>query len=65
MFVTPTATLCVIRPSRGHDVPEAILGADYDGRMIHDGWTGCWNGSSRIPATARFKSTWLDIAMRS
>jgi len=39
LFVTPTATLCVIRPSRGHDVPGAILGADYDGRMIHDGWS--------------------------
>ncbi len=39
VFVTPLATLCVIRPSRGHDVPEAILGADYDGRMIHDGWS--------------------------
>lgn len=39
VFVTPTATLCVIRPSRGHDVPESVLGADYDGRMIHDGWS--------------------------
>jgi len=39
VFVTPTATLCVIRPSRGHDVPEAVLGADYDGRMVHDGWS--------------------------
>jgi len=39
VFVTPTATLCVIRPSRGRDVPEAVLGADYDGRMIHDGWS--------------------------
>ena len=39
VFVTPTATLCVIRPSRGHDVPEAVLGADYDGRMGHDGWS--------------------------
>ena len=38
VFVTPTATLCVIRPSRGHDVPEEVLGADYNGRMIHDGW---------------------------
>jgi len=37
-LVTPTAVLCVIRPSRGHDVPEAILGADYAGRMGHDGW---------------------------
>lgn len=39
VFVTPTATLCVIRPSRGHDVPEAILGVDYAGRMVHDGWS--------------------------
>ena len=39
VFVTPTATLCVIRPSRGHDVPQEVLGADYDGRMIHDGWS--------------------------
>lgn len=39
VFVTPTATLCVIRASRGHDVPEEILGADYAGRMIHDGWS--------------------------
>jgi transposase len=39
VFVVPTATLCVIRPSRGHDVPEAVLGADYDGRMVHDGWS--------------------------
>jgi len=39
VFVAPTATLCVIRPSRGHNVPEAILGADYAGRMVHDGWS--------------------------
>jgi transposase len=38
VFVTPTAVFCVIRPSRGHDVPEAVLGADYNGRMGHDGW---------------------------
>jgi transposase len=39
VYETQTATLCVIRPSRGHDVPEAVLGANYDGRMIHDGWS--------------------------
>lgn len=39
VFVTPTVTLCVIRPSRGHDVPEQVLGVDYDGRMGHDGWS--------------------------
>lgn len=38
VFVTDLATLYVIRPSRGHAVPQEVLGADYDGRMIHDGW---------------------------
>jgi transposase len=38
VFVTDRATLYVIRPSRGHEVPQEVLGADYDGRMIHDGW---------------------------
>lgn len=39
VFVTATATLFVIRHSRGHDVPEEILGLDYSGTMIHDGWS--------------------------
>jgi transposase len=38
-FVTNVATVYVIRPSRGRDVPQEVLGADYDGRMIHDGWS--------------------------
>lgn len=38
-FVTKVATVYVIRPSRGRDVPLVVLGADYDGRMIHDGWS--------------------------
>ena len=38
-FVTDTVTIYVIRPSRGKDVPREILGADYDGRLIHDGWS--------------------------
>ena len=38
-FVTDTVTIYVIRPSRGKDVPQEILGADYAGRMIHDGWS--------------------------
>jgi transposase len=37
-FVTDRVTIYVIRPSRGKDVPQEILGLDYDGRMIHDGW---------------------------
>jgi transposase len=38
VFVTGLVTVYVIRPSRGHDVPEEVLGADYHGRLIHDGW---------------------------
>jgi len=38
-FVTDLATVYVIRPSRGREVPQEILGSDYDGRMIHDGWS--------------------------
>ena len=37
-FVTAWATLYVIRPSRGFDVPCEVLGADYAGDMTHDGW---------------------------
>jgi transposase len=39
VFVTGAATVYVIRPSRGRDVPQEVLGADYHGRMIHDGWS--------------------------
>lgn len=39
VFVTEHVTLYVIRPSRGRDVPQDVLGVDYDGRMIHDGWS--------------------------
>ncbi len=38
-FVTKVATVYVIRPSRGRDVPQEVLGAHYNGRMIHDGWS--------------------------
>ena len=38
-FVTAHATLYLIRPSRGFDVPEEALGADYSGDMTHDGWS--------------------------
>ena len=37
-FVTRTAVAYVIRPSRGFDVPAEILGADYAGLLVHDGW---------------------------
>lgn len=37
-FVGRTATLFVIRDSRGFDVVEEVLGADWSGRAVHDGW---------------------------
>lgn len=39
VFVTGMVTLYVIRPSRGRDVPQEVLGVEYNGRMIHDGWS--------------------------
>ena len=38
VFVTALATLYLIRPSRGSDVAEEALGADYRGHLTHDGW---------------------------
>ncbi|HLJ96220.1 MAG TPA: IS66 family transposase [Gemmataceae bacterium] len=38
-LVGPEATAYVIDPTRGGAVAEAILGLDYDGTMIHDGWS--------------------------
>ncbi len=39
VFVTKKVTLYVIRPSRGGEVVRDVLGKDYAGRMIHDGWS--------------------------
>lgn len=38
VFTTPTETLYVIRPTRGHEVPEEILGVEYQGIVVCDGW---------------------------
>jgi transposase len=38
-LVGPQATASVIDPTRSGAVAEAILGLDYDGTMIHDGWS--------------------------
>jgi transposase len=38
-LVGPEATAYVIDPTRSGNVAEAILGLDYDGTMIHDGWS--------------------------
>ena len=37
-FVTKSATLYLIRDSRGFDVAEEALGAGYAGRLTRDGW---------------------------
>lgn len=37
-FVCRTATLFVIRDSRGFDVVEEVLGAKWSGTAVHDGW---------------------------
>lgn len=37
-FVCRTATLFVIRDSRGFDVVDEVLGATWSGTAIHDGW---------------------------
>jgi transposase len=38
-LVSPQATAYVIDPTRSRAVAEDILGLDYDGTMIHDGWS--------------------------
>jgi transposase len=38
-LVGPEATAYAIDPTRSGVVAEAILGLDYDGTMIHDGWS--------------------------
>src|SRR5262249_48544045 len=38
-LVGPEATAYVIDPTRSGAVAEAILGLDYDGNMVHDGWS--------------------------
>jgi transposase len=38
-LVGPEATAYDIDPTRSGAVAEAILGLDYDGTMIHDGWS--------------------------
>jgi transposase len=38
-LVTENATAYVVHPNRSGEVAERLLGPDYAGRMIHDGWT--------------------------
>jgi transposase len=38
-LVGPEATAYVLDPTRSGAVAEAVLGLDYDGTLIHDGWS--------------------------
>jgi transposase len=38
-FVSPRATCYVIDPTRGGRPAEELLGLDYSGAMVHDGWS--------------------------
>jgi transposase len=38
VFSSPTVTVYVIRTSRGHEVPEEILGPDFAGVLVVDGF---------------------------
>jgi transposase len=38
-FVAPKATAYLIDPTRSHEPAERLLGLDYDGVMVHDGWS--------------------------
>jgi hypothetical protein len=38
VFCTERVTIYAIARSRGHEVPEAILGEGFDGILVVDGW---------------------------
>ncbi|MCI4373597.1 MAG: IS66 family transposase [Thermoplasmata archaeon] len=56
VFCTSTDLLVVIRPSRGRGVVEEVLGKDYRGQIVCDGWKGylgwelqrCWAHLLRV-----------------
>ena len=42
VFCTDTDLLLVIRPSRGRGVVEEVLGKEYAGQIVCDGWKSYW-----------------------
>lgn len=42
VFCTERDLLLVIRPSRARGVVEEVLGKDYHGQIVCDGWKGYW-----------------------
>jgi transposase len=45
VFVTNTETVFVIRPSRGGNVPREILGENFQGKVVCDGWNAYYQFS--------------------
>ena len=39
VFSSATVTVYAIRTSRGHEVPEEVLGPDFEGVLVVDGWS--------------------------
>ena len=37
-FATPTTTVYAIRPGRGFDDAATVLGTDFSGVLVRDGW---------------------------
>src|SRR5262249_44763017 len=60
VFSSATLTVYAIRTSRGHEVPEEILGKEFDGLLIVDGWSaydvlGCDKGRCNAHVLRRCK----------
>ena len=60
VFRTESDILLVIRPSRGNNVLEEILGKDYSGTVICD----CWRAYNYL-SNARLQRCWAHLLRRS
>jgi len=58
IFVTATGTLSIVRKSRGKNAVEEVLGKDYSGTIICDGWKVYPNFTNNSSLTL-FKETYL------
>jgi transposase len=61
VFRTATDILLVIRPSRGSNVLEEILGKDYAGTIICD----CWRAYNFLVLTANIQRCWSHLLRKS
>jgi hypothetical protein len=66
VFSSQEVTIYAIRPSRGHDVPEDILGPDFDGYLVVDGLKSydVLEVAKGRNAAARFAWTYLAATAR-